>query len=219
MNNFADIFSYLRGSDLSAEEQANIYCRYKKALAEPIQVLLTGATGVGKSSVINALLGRNVAAVGVGPEPETFSITPHEMTGFVFWDTPGLGDTIEKDALYEKKISEKLNEKTAAGELCIDFVLVLVDGGSRDLGTTSNLVRQTLEENFGSLSEQLEQFNTIKSQIDVQKQKLDSFKDELEQKKQNAEKYLKEAAESAVKNAAESAVDSAKDALKGIFGF
>ena len=83
----------------------------------------------------------------------------------------------------------------------------------------SNLVRQTLEENFGSLSEQLEQFNTIKSQIDVQKQKLDSFKDELEQKKQNAEKYLKEAAESAVKNAAESAVDSAKDALKGMFGF
>lgn len=144
MNNFADIFSYLRGSDLSAQEQANIYCRYKKALAEPIQVLLTGATGVGKSSVINALLGRNVAAVGVGPEPETFSITPHEMTGFVFWDTPGLGDTIEKDALYEKKISEKLNEKTAAGELCIDFVLVLVDGGSRDLGTTSNLVRQVI---------------------------------------------------------------------------
>lgn len=118
MNNFADIFSYLRGSDLSAEEQANIYCRYKKALAEPIQVLLTGATGVGKSSVINALLGRNVAAVGVGPEPETFSITPHEMTGFVFWDTPGLGDTIEKDALYEKK-SVKSSTKKLQLESCV----------------------------------------------------------------------------------------------------
>ena len=144
MNNFADIFSYLMGSDLSAEEQANIYCRYKKALAEPIQVLLTGSTGAGKSSVINALLGRNAATVGGGPEPETLSVAPYAMTGFVFWDTPGLGDTIEKDTLYKEKIREKLNEKTAGEELCIDFVLVLVDGESRDMGTTFKLVRQVI---------------------------------------------------------------------------
>lgn len=74
MNNFADIFSYLMGSDFSAEEQANIYCRYKKALAEPIQVLLTGSTGAGKSSVINALLGRNAATVGVGRNRRPFPL-------------------------------------------------------------------------------------------------------------------------------------------------
>lgn len=148
MNSFADISSYLNESDLSSEEQAHISWRYKKALADPIQVCLTGSTGVGKSSVINALLGKSAATVGVGPAPETFSITPYAMKGFVFWDTPGLGDTVKKDTLYEELIREKLNEKNTNEELCIDFVLILVDGESRDLGTTSKLIRQVILPNL-----------------------------------------------------------------------
>ena len=59
-------------------------------------VLMIGRTGVGKSTLINNLLGKAVASVGHTLKSETPTVNPHEGTvegvPIVVYDTPGLGD-------------------------------------------------------------------------------------------------------------------------------
>ena len=59
-------------------------------------VLIVGRTGVGKSTLINNLLGREVAPVGHRLRSETPVVYPHEYSvegvAVVVYDTPGLGD-------------------------------------------------------------------------------------------------------------------------------
>ena len=40
-------------------------------LLVPIDVLVVGATGVGKSSTINSLFGQDITKVGIGVDPDT----------------------------------------------------------------------------------------------------------------------------------------------------
>ena len=60
-------------------------------------ILVIGETGTGKSTLINNLLGREVATVGHSMESETLTVTPHELSvegvPIVVYDTPGLDDT------------------------------------------------------------------------------------------------------------------------------
>ena len=60
-------------------------------------MLITGATGCGKSSTINALLGIDVARVGYGVDPETMTIGKCDLENLILWDSPGLGDSPEAD--------------------------------------------------------------------------------------------------------------------------
>ena len=59
-------------------------------------VLIIGRTGVGKSTLINNLLGKEVASVGHTLRSETPIVYPHESSvegvPIVVYDTPGLGD-------------------------------------------------------------------------------------------------------------------------------
>ena len=128
----------------SENERKNILHRMSLLQENPIQILLVGATGVGKSSAINALAEYPKATVGMGVDPETDKITPYAAEGFVFWDTPGLGDSVQDDLEYGKMLVDILNEQDGNGKLLIDFVLLLVDGGSRDLGTASDLIRKVI---------------------------------------------------------------------------
>ena len=128
----------------SENERKNILHRMSLLQENPIQILLVGATGVGKSSAINALAEYPKATVGMGVDPETDKITPYAAEGFVFWDTPGLGDSVQDDLEYGKMLVDILNEQDGNGKLLIDFVLLLVDGSSRDLGTASDLIRKVI---------------------------------------------------------------------------
>ncbi|MGL5983217.1 MAG: GTPase family protein, partial [Cetobacterium sp.] len=106
---------------------------------QKINIMITGATGVGKSSTINALFEVEVAKVGTSVDPETMNITKYELDNLILWDTPGLGDGKEADNRHAKNIINKLAEVDSEGNALIDLVLVILDAGSRDLGTSYEL--------------------------------------------------------------------------------
>ena len=71
--------------------------KVESLMEENVNLLLVGATGSGKSSTINAMFNMQVAKVGVGVDPETACIEKYELGGLTIWDTPGLGDGVERD--------------------------------------------------------------------------------------------------------------------------
>src|SRR6218665_578398 len=117
--------------------------------SQKTNLLITGATGSGKSSTINALFGTDTAKVGMGVDPETMDIHKYELDSLVLWDSPGLGDGKEKDQRHAKGIIKKLNELDKDQRPLIDLVLVILDGGSRDLGTSYELINQVIIPNLG----------------------------------------------------------------------
>jgi hypothetical protein len=116
---------------------------------QKVNLMITGATGCGKSSTINAMFKLEVAKVGVGVDPETMEIQKYELENLILWDSPGLGDGKEKDIQHSKGIIKKLNELDENGKPLIDLVLVILDGGSRDLGTSYELINSVIIPNLG----------------------------------------------------------------------
>jgi hypothetical protein len=138
------------------EESKNIVLRnFAKLKETKVNILITGATGCGKSSTINALFNSNKAKVGQGSDPETMDISKYEFENIVLFDSPGLGDGKEADIRHSKNIINKLHEKDKNNELLIDLVLVILDGSSRDLGTSFELINNVIIPNLGSESNRL----------------------------------------------------------------
>ena len=68
----------------------------------------------------------------------------------ILWDTPGLGDGKEADNRHAKNIIHKLAEVDAQGNALIDLVLVILDSGTRDLGTSYELINNVIIPNLGA---------------------------------------------------------------------
>jgi predicted GTPase len=69
-----------------------------KLRVRPLDIMLVGVTGAGKSSTSNAIVGNDSAKVGVGVNPETQDFKPYYLNEYIrFWDTPGIGDSPMKD--------------------------------------------------------------------------------------------------------------------------
>ena len=114
---------------------------------ETLDVLITGSTGVGKSSTINCLFKKDVSKVGHGADPETMDITQYVRGNHIsVWDTPGFGDSVVHDRAHAEKIIRLLNTRIN-GKMqyaFIDMVVILVDASSRDMGTTFSLINDTI---------------------------------------------------------------------------
>lgn len=145
-NKAQEIFSNQNSSSNDMKEFIEMILKRQN---QKINIMVTGATGCGKSSTINALFGSEVAKVGVTPNPETMDIRQYILPNLTIWDSPGLGDSKEKDIKHAKNIIEKLVQKDEKGDLLIDLVLVILDGGSRDLGTSYELINKVIIPSLG----------------------------------------------------------------------
>lgn len=124
----------------------------KKMQIRPLDVMVTGVTGAGKSTTLNAFFQKTVAKVGDGVDPETMELDSYELNDFFrVWDTPGLGDGVEIDQIHKKKMVDLLYETYGSdGETYgfIDMVLVIIEGANRDMGTTYTLLNEVVVPNI-----------------------------------------------------------------------
>lgn len=109
-----------------------------------LNIMLVGATGVGKSSTINAIFDTEIAKVGYSSDPQTSTIEKYEIDNVVLWDTPGLGDSPENDKRYAIQIVNALKATDDKGELLIDEVLVLIDGSNKDMKTAYEIIENVI---------------------------------------------------------------------------
>jgi GTP-binding protein Era len=87
-------------------------------------VAVAGRPNVGKSTLINRLLGQKIAAVTHRPQTtrrQQLGILTSETTQIIFVDTPGIH-------LAQHKLGEKLNDEAVDALSDADMILVVVDG-------------------------------------------------------------------------------------------
>lgn len=120
----------------------------------PLDVMIVGGTGAGKSSTLNTILEAALAEVGTGCDPKTMEVKSYRLSDdFRLWDSPGLGDGYQNDAVHGKKIIDKLNqsfspEGSNENYGLVDLVLVVLDGSGRDMGTAYQILNNVIVPNF-----------------------------------------------------------------------
>ena len=147
-NIFKDMENDVNSSNLDDNTKKKLFKNILNLKNKKVNLMITGATGCGKSSTINAMFNMDVAKVGMGVDPETMEIQKYELDNLILWDSPGLGDG-EKDIQHSKGIIKKLNELDKNNKPLIDLILIILDGGSKDLGTSYELINSVIIPTLG----------------------------------------------------------------------
>ncbi|PUD43894.1 GTPase [Helicobacter pylori] len=92
-----------------------------------MSILLMGYTGSGKSSLINALFGKEIAKAGVG-KPITQHLEKYidEQKGLILWDTKGIEDKDYHDTMQSIKKEMEYSFKTLDEKEAIDVAYLCV---------------------------------------------------------------------------------------------
>ncbi|RVY75396.1 GTPase [Helicobacter pylori] len=92
-----------------------------------MNILLMGATGVGKSSLINALFGKEIAKAGVGkPITQHLEKYINEQKGLILWDTKGIEAADYHDTMQSIKKEMEDSFKTLDEKEAIDVAYLCV---------------------------------------------------------------------------------------------
>ena len=88
-----------------------------------VRILFTGRTGVGKSTLINSLVGKVVAKEGADLNPQTMEVQSYttNLNGvdITVWDSPGLQDGTDNEESYIKQMSAKCGKGCDLVVYCI----------------------------------------------------------------------------------------------------
>lgn len=126
--------------------------KLEKARFRPLDVMVTGVTGAGKSTTLNTIFRKNVATVGNGVDPETMYLDYYSLNDvFRLWDTPGLGDGVANDETHKRKLVDLLYKTYSLdGNIFgwIDSVIVVLEGLNRDMGSTYTLLNEVIVPNI-----------------------------------------------------------------------
>ena len=126
--------------------------KLEKARFMPLDVMVTGVTGAGKSTTLNTIFRKNVAIVGNGVDPETMSLEFYSLNDvFRLWDTPGLGDGIKNDEIHKRKLVNLLYKTYSLdGNVYgwVDLAIVVLEGLNRDMGSTYTLLNEVIVPNI-----------------------------------------------------------------------
>ncbi|MGK0269587.1 MAG: putative GTPase [Cocleimonas sp.] len=177
-------------STFNPEAKSTLLNNLNKLKHTKLNIMITGATGAGKSSTINALFNMATAKVGIGCDPETTTIMSYTLNNLVLWDTAGLGDGRKNDRRHAINIKEKLRESDSNGKPLIDLVLVIIDGGTRDLGTSAKLINEVIIPCLGPNPS--ERILVAINQADVALKGPDAWNHDLNKPTVRAEQFLNE---------------------------
>ena len=126
--------------------------KLEKARFRPLDVMVTGVTGAGKSTTLNTIFRKNVATVGNGVDPETMYLDYYSLNDvFRLWDTPGLGDGVANDETHKRKLVDLLYKTYSLDRNIfgwIDSVIVVLEGLNRDMGSTYTLLNEVIVPNI-----------------------------------------------------------------------
>ena len=154
--------------ELPEEKKAEVAVRVMKQLKIKLNILVVGGTGVGKSSTIAALFkGENIPEIGVGSNPQTQEISKYKISNTItLWDSPGLGESKDKDEGHRGKIISLLQEKDENGLAKIDLVLVILDASNKDLSTAYELINKVIIPNLEDKNRILVALNKCDTVVD-----------------------------------------------------
>ncbi len=124
-------------------------------LRKPLNVLVTGAAGSGKTSTIDALFKARDGQICLKTFSASSGMTRYDFGGLVVWECPGLGGDEANEAHNVHVLRQLLGEHDKDGCPLIDLVLLLVDASRRDLGTTFDLLNQVLIPSFEACEHRL----------------------------------------------------------------
>ena len=132
--------------------KTDIEKKLEKARFMPLDVMITGVTGAGKSTTLNTIFKKNVATVGNGVDPETIDLECYSLNDvFRLWDTPGLGDGIKNDEIHKRRLVNLLYKTYSLdGNVYgwVDLAIVVLEGLNRDMGSTYTLLNEVIVPNI-----------------------------------------------------------------------
>lgn len=113
--------------ELNTDKLREHFKNLKGIKESKMNILLMGYTGSGKSSLVNALFGKEIAKAGVG-KPITQHLEKYidEQKGLILWDTQGIEDKDYHDTMQSIKKEMEDSFKTLSEKEAIDVAYLCV---------------------------------------------------------------------------------------------